>query len=99
VGFSIGNRELQVARSRGSAKFSDAMDNYKGANLREEKIYAGMAGIDNSIRNKFLGFENLLVAVDAMVLWKGVHHVNKCPANLYYSSRTVEICCNKKFKS
>jgi len=82
VGFSIGNRELQVARSRGSAKFSDIMDDYKGANLREEKFYSGMAGIDNSIRNKFLGFENLLGTVDAMVLRKDVHHVKQMASQL-----------------
>ena len=87
VGFSIGNRDVQVARSRGTAKFSDIEEDYRGASLREEKFYSSMTGIHESIRNKFLGFDNLLGTVDAMVLRRDVHHVKKMARQLMQQLR------------
>lgn len=88
-------------RETGSASFSDVQDEYRHAISREEGVYRSFFNtvdvgqdLENFLRSKFLGFENLLGTVDGLVVERDLGNFDRISQRLKRiieeTSRSVE---------
>lgn len=88
-------------RETGSASFSEVEDEYRHAISREEGVYRSFfnsvdvgQGMEDFLRSKFLGFENLLGTVDGLVVERDLGNFERISKRLKriieQTSRSIE---------
>ena len=83
------SRAVRRDREAGTASFSDVVDEYRYAVSREEDVYRSFFSsvdvgpdMEDFLRSKFLGFENLLGTVDALVVERDLGNFERIAGRL-----------------
>jgi GTPase SAR1 family protein len=93
VGASIdaSDFDLRVARSAGSATFQAIVNEYRGANEREAKVYDAFLrkvtweeNFTECLKDKFFGFDKLLRTIDASVVRRDIENLPKISQQLHH---------------
>lgn len=95
------SRTVRRDREAGTASFADIVVEYQNAASREEDIYRSFFGtinlgydVEEFLRSKFIGFDNLLGTVDALVLERDLGNFERIAGRLGHiidqTHRTIE---------